>query len=512
MDREHEDKTPPPTNDATDVVPDEPLELMGNEPPTDPRVPPASSEPPRPDADPRDDDMVILRDAVDHFPIDEEWTPVPPPKRESQILEPEPEPIPEPESAPEPEPPVDPNETRREELLGVDWEGELSGKPKSRTPTTEIPRPSATMRAPRRRVGLSKAESWGLRIAMGVGVVATVLMALRIEPFHTWYYLFAWYPFLLGINVLASSVSYEHSLFRRPRRPIVSMLLWSVPVWLFFEIWNFRLQDWYYVGVPANVVARQIGVVLSFATVLPGLCLLEEALDVRRVFRKLQTPVFPVGRKLEKALLWTGAAWAALLLALPTIFFPLLWGVPVLLLEPWLHRGGGPSLLRDLSEGRVGRTLRLLVAGMVCGLFWESANYFAGGKWVYTVPGFEASKVFEMPLLGFVGFAPFALSIWTIAQALVRLGVLPDWTVTKSRPAGRKRRRFRARRRRRPSSDRRVVEGRGPPSRSCRSSFSKGWTGSRSTPELRASRTFRDSPTGSRSMPRSGEFTACVAC
>jgi predicted flap endonuclease-1-like 5' DNA nuclease len=104
-----------------------------------------------------------------------------------------------------------------------------------------------------------------------------------------------------------------------------------------------------------------------------------------------------------------------------------LWGVPVLAIEPWLWRRGGPSLLRDLSEGRPGRVVRLLIAGLVCGLFWESANFLAGGRWIYTVPGLDGLKWFEMPPLGFLGFAPFALCCWSMARGLVELGLLADW-------------------------------------------------------------------------------------
>ena len=51
----------------------------------------------------------------------------------------------------------------------------------------------------------------------------------------------------------------------------------------------------------------------------------------------------------------------------------------------------------------------LLASGLVCGLLWEFFNYWAGGKWKYTVPWPAGPKLFEMPWLGFLGFPPFAL-------------------------------------------------------------------------------------------------------
>jgi hypothetical protein len=277
-----------------------------------------------------------------------------------------------------------------------------------------------------------------LRVAAICGAAlfgaATILMAFRVEPFSTWYYLFAWYPFLVAVHWRTAAIAPAHALGKRPAAPVAMLFLWSVPVWLFFEAWNFRLENWYYVGVPADPLARRIGVIASFATVLPGIFALDEWLKVRATFARVQTPRFGAGPRLDRILLAAGAASTIALLATPEALFPLLWSVPVLLLEPWLRRGPGPSLLRELADGRPERILRLFVAGLCCGLFWEAANFFAGGKWIYTVPGLENGKLFEMPVPGFLGFAPFALSCWVLARALVRLELLPDWEVRARRP------------------------------------------------------------------------------
>jgi hypothetical protein len=397
---------------------------------------PRGVEPPeKASAPPPPEELTIVRNLADEYaaggpPV---WEPPPPPKEKTRA---EPEPEPELEL-----PAPDPTATEpREPLIRFDWDQELSPTrvPRHRPPPPREERPSPPKKEPFRpfRVGPLHALNTAVTVGGAAFAAATLLMALRLEPVHTWYYLFAWYPFLLVVNWSTARVLPEHSILARPTRPVVMLFLWSVPTWLFFEIWNFRLQDWYYVGVPANLLARRIGVVASFATVLPGIFFLEEALTVRRLFESARTPRFPLRPSLTKVFLVTGGACSLLLLAWPTIFFPLLWGVPVLFLEPWLARGRGPSLLRELADGRPGRIFRLLVAGLGCGLFWEAANHFAGGKWIYTVPSLETSKLFEMPVAGFVGFAPFALSCWVMARALVQLGLLPEWEIrTKGTPA-----------------------------------------------------------------------------
>jgi predicted flap endonuclease-1-like 5' DNA nuclease len=51
---------------------------------------------------------------------------------------------------------------------------------------------------------------------------------------------------------------------------------------------------------------------------------------------------------------------------------------------------------------------RLFLAGLISGLVWESMNFAAPQKWIYTVRGLEDLKLFEMPLLGFLGFPALA--------------------------------------------------------------------------------------------------------
>ncbi len=264
-----------------------------------------------------------------------------------------------------------------------------------------------------------------------VFVAATVLMALRIEPFFSWYYLLAWYPFLLVINWAASLGNSRLSLFEGRTRDVGYLLAWSAPVWLFFELWNFRIQNWYYVGVPDALALRWGGIVLAFATVLPGIFFFEELLAVHGAFSRVRRAPLVVSDGFLRVMGLVGIALTIAILALPDFFFPFVWAVPTLWLEPWLFRRDQPSLLQDLAEGRPGRILRLMAAGVCCGLFWETANFLPGGKWIYTVPWIGSPKIFEMPLLGFIGFAPFGLACWSMARALVEVGVLPEWIVSR---------------------------------------------------------------------------------
>lgn len=273
-------------------------------------------------------------------------------------------------------------------------------------------------------VGSVRPNPWLVAIpALIFLLLATALMLRREPPFVNWYYISAWYPTLILLDAGVAARGGRYFLLTRPRFT-VSLLGWSAVLWFFFELVNFRIANWYYVFLPPERGLRWLGTTLAFMTVLPAIFLAERFLDVRGAFRTVRSPTFRVSSRLLAGVLAAGVAFAVLALIWPRLFFPLIWGALTLLLERWnYHRERRRSLLGDLADGRPGRVLRLLVGGMAIGFIWEMYNIESRSKWIYTVPGFENFKLFEMPLLGFFGFPIFALDCFVVYQALVLAGV-----------------------------------------------------------------------------------------
>jgi predicted flap endonuclease-1-like 5' DNA nuclease len=285
-------------------------------------------------------------------------------------------------------------------------------------------------------------------LAIGIGAlvvaIATAGMLHGREPFASWYYLFAWYGTLLaadGVVALTGGAGQKGRflLLDRPAH-LATVLGWSAVIWLFYEVWNFRLQNWYYVFLPNEPAVRWIGTVLSFATVLPAVFLAEAVLKGVGFARDTRWRPFSVTGSLLLKLQIAAVVMMALILAFPRYCFPLVWGATTLFVEPIVYRRApGRSLLGDLEQGRPGRILRLLAGGAAIGLLWEMYNIGARMKWIYTVPGLEELKLFEMPVLGFFGFPPFALECFVLWQALVVAGVAVPRTAAMV-PASRRRR------------------------------------------------------------------------
>jgi len=241
----------------------------------------------------------------------------------------------------------------------------------------------------------------------------------NIEPFKTWFFCFAWWSYILLADNLLLKIR-GRSLLCGRRREFLTMLPISIFVWLIFEAFNFRIQNWSYSIASMETWQRWSGYLLSYATVLPGIFI---TADLVEGFWKSSSGssaserefLSTIGTK-RPSILWIalGLTMTVAPLIWPIYFFPAVWLGPIFLLNPALRIFGVRPLSFDKPSGDRRRVWSLMLAGLICGILWEFWNYWAGSGWTYTVPFVGEWKVFEMPALGFLGFLPFALECWVL--------------------------------------------------------------------------------------------------
>ena len=196
---------------------------------------------------------------------------------------------------------------------------------------------------------------------------------------------------------------------------VIAIALISIGSWLIFEGYNVLLQNWYYINLPENIYLRYFGYAWSFATITPGIMVTADLIKSFNLFESLRIKPFSISRKFSGAMIAVSFVLSLYPLGYPNEYlFPLVWCSLLFLIDPINYLIGGKSFLRDLSEGKPSRLVQLLVSGLICGLLWEFWNYWAAAKWIYTVPYFAEYKLFEMPILGFIGFPPFALECYVL--------------------------------------------------------------------------------------------------
>lgn len=246
-------------------------------------------------------------------------------------------------------------------------------------------------------------------------VAAEVLMFRHVEPVATYFTPIAWSAFILVVDAAVLAITGRSRLNDAPIT-LLRMAILSVPLWLVFEAYNLRLQNWTYVGVPQEKLPAFLGYGWSFATITPAI------FEVSDLVQAILPPIPSQPRKLsvaaENVFIFLGATCLVAPLVLPqqiaAYCFALVWVGFILLLDPINRRLSLPSFVGDLSEGFRRRFVGFLLSGWVCGWLWEFWNYWAAAKWHYTFPMFQSWKIFEMPAPGFIGFVPFALECFAM--------------------------------------------------------------------------------------------------
>ena len=258
-------------------------------------------------------------------------------------------------------------------------------------------------------------------------LVSEYCMFRRIEPFYSWFYCFAWWSYILLADNLLLRLR-GRSLLTGRSGELRTMLPLSVFIWLLFEAYNLALHNWAYEGVPAAIWARWSGYGFAFATVIPGLFITADLIEhlffgagarVAASDHELLASTPPADPR--RMFLLLGILLSAAPVIWPRFFFATVWLGPIFLLDPLLEKLGVRSLSLQLAAGDRRRTWSLLAGGLACGLLWEFWNFWAASRWVYSIPYFGNWKMFEMPILGFLGFPPFALECWILYHLLRRL-------------------------------------------------------------------------------------------
>ncbi len=243
-----------------------------------------------------------------------------------------------------------------------------------------------------------------------------------IRPWSWYTFLPLWLGYILTVDGLVQ-VRTRTSLFTRSRCEFALLFLASAPLWWLFELFNLRLNNWSY-AIPFEYTRLEYVLLgsIAFSTVVPAIF---ETAELYRSFPLFQGRLcwrrFLPGERGWLVTSIIGLAMVALVLIFPGQAFPLVWVSVFFLLDPINRRFGLPSITRQTAGGRWDTVVVLILAGLTCGFFWEMWNYWSEPKWTYDVPVVGFAKVFEMPVLGYLGYIPFALEVYTLYHLIGRL-------------------------------------------------------------------------------------------
>jgi hypothetical protein len=227
-----------------------------------------------------------------------------------------------------------------------------------------------------------------------------------------------WLGYCLSVDALVMRRK-GSSLLGRSRLGYLGLFVASVPAWWLFELINQRTRNWIYLTEPIGDIEYALLASLSFSTVIPAVFGTAELASTFGWVRRLgRGPRVAPTRRALIGFFVTGLMMLTLLLAWPRVFFPFVWLSLYFILEPINARLGHRSLFEHTEDGDWRPVVALWTGCLICGFFWELWNYWSYPKWIYDVPYVGVAKVFEMPLLGFGGYLPFALELFALYHLL----------------------------------------------------------------------------------------------
>jgi hypothetical protein len=258
-----------------------------------------------------------------------------------------------------------------------------------------------------------------------VGV--TIIMTAEILLFSGnrlvggWFTPIVWTGYILFSDALLYRVK-GRSLLVNERLELLVVVFISVAAWWLFEFYNaprFWRSDlelwWHYHNLEPNPYLRRFGYDWAFATIFTGLFLTAQLFAATLFSRLRGFWAIRFRRQTLYTMIVLGSAGAVIpILVISPWFAPVIWLSFTLLLDPINFLRGNSSIIGDLQEGNYTRLASLLASGIICGFLWEFWNYWAISRWSYTVPYFGDIKLFEMPILGYLGFPPFAVECWVM--------------------------------------------------------------------------------------------------
>ena len=232
------------------------------------------------------------------------------------------------------------------------------------------------------------------------------------------------FPLWLGYCLTMDAIIFKRkstSLITRNFKKFIILFLISAPAWWLFELLNGFTKNWYYDGRQYFTNLQFIILAsISFSTVMPAVF---ETAELAGTFKWIKTLKSNKGINLKKPaslkLFLSGIIMLILIIIFPEYFYYLIWISLYLIIEPINFILENGTLLEYMRKGDWRPVIALSVGCLICGFFWEMWNFYSYPKWIYHLPFVNFFHVFEMPVLGYIGYIPFSLEIFALFHLVI---------------------------------------------------------------------------------------------
>lgn len=236
----------------------------------------------------------------------------------------------------------------------------------------------------------------------------------------------AFFTLWLGYSLTVDGIVFFRkgtSLITRNKFYFVTLFIISIPCWWLFEFFNMFMQNWFYDGRQYfSELEYFLLSSLSFSIVIPAVFEMAELVSTFGWIknRGIWKPIEPSNRNL---FIFTCVGFLLIIgvIALPDYFYPFVWIAVYLMIEPLNVKLNNPNLFSWLRSGDWRPVLSLALGCLITGFFWEFWNFYSYPKWIYDLPWVHFLEIFEMPILGYIGYIPFSWELFAIYNFVIGL-------------------------------------------------------------------------------------------
>jgi len=260
-----------------------------------------------------------------------------------------------------------------------------------------------------------------------IGIVLVVLFwtlnwtltGLRTD----WGFFPLWLGYCLTVDAIVFKIK-GTSLIKRNFKKYFILFLISAPSWWLFEFFNGFTKNWFYEGRQYFTNFQYIILAtISFSTVMPAVFETAELAGTFNWIKKFKSDkAINIKKSTSLKMFVTGIIMLALIIIFPKYFYYLIWISLYLIIEPINFFLKTRTLIDHIINGDWKPVLALSIGCLICGFFWEMWNIYSYPKWIYHLPFVNFLHVFEMPLLGYIGYVPFSLELFALFHLV--MGIL----------------------------------------------------------------------------------------
>ena len=248
-----------------------------------------------------------------------------------------------------------------------------------------------------------------------------------------WWLNWADLPLFWGFALVLDGIVYRRtggkSIIGNSPQELLGIGVASISGWLIFEYLNFFVDDnWIYPFgnlIPDNEFT--LYAVLGSSGLMP---MSFEWYSLLTTFKKFNNryklgPKLNLAKWLKMALLIVSIAGLFVSGLYPDKLFFLLWLAPLIILTIVLERMKMWTPFAPMKDGNWSPMLIFALTYLIQGFLLEFWNYFSGvheggemvltytpAYWTYSIPYVNVYHVFEMPVLGLLGYLPFGVYCW----------------------------------------------------------------------------------------------------